>query len=191
MTRIIFNTATTANGWIATEDHSLDWLFRADAGDAGERTAAFQAGVGALVEGSHTYEWVLRTEKLLDRPELWAQFYGDRPTFVFTNRELPIPAGADVRFLRGSVAEALPVLRAAAGEGDLWIVGGGELAGQFLDADALDGIILSIAPAFLPAGAPLLPRTLGPERLRLDSVDHSGQFAHLRYSVLPVTAPDA
>ncbi len=35
------------------------------------------------VEGSRTYEWVLRREDLLGHPERWTGFHGDRPTFVF------------------------------------------------------------------------------------------------------------
>lgn len=68
------------------------------------------------------------------------EFHGDRPTFVFTTRDLPAPAGADIRFVRGSVAEVFPEIRAAAGDGDIWIVGGGDLAGQFSDAGALDEV---------------------------------------------------
>jgi dihydrofolate reductase len=104
---------------------------------------------------------------------------------VFTTRDLPVPAGADVRFVRGAVADALPLLRDLAGDGDVWVVGGGDLAGQFLDAGALDEIQLSVAPAALTGGAPVLPRRLGPDRLRLRDVERFGQFAHLTYDVLP------
>ena len=58
-----------------------------------------------MVEGSSTYEWVVEKEHILDQPEKWRQFYGDKPTFVFTTRELPVPTGADVRFVSGSVAD--------------------------------------------------------------------------------------
>ena len=48
----------------------------------------------------------------------------------------------------------------AAGDRNIWIVGGGDLAGQFADAGLLDEVIVSIAPVTLGAGAPLLPRRL-------------------------------
>ncbi|MDN6429932.1 MAG: dihydrofolate reductase family protein, partial [Propionibacterium sp.] len=73
--------------------------------------------------------------------------------------------------------------REAAAGGDIWVVGGGALAGQFLDADALDVIALSIAPVALPAGAALLPRRVGADRLRLVSARAAGQFARLVYEV--------
>ncbi|MBN9176298.1 MAG: dihydrofolate reductase [Microbacterium sp.] len=183
MGRIIFDTATSLNGWIADEQNSLDWLFAVEGGTEPDPSLFPDAAV--LVEGSTTYEWVLAHEDLLTCPERWADFYGEKPTFVFTTRDLPVPDGADVRFVSGPVSDALPAIRAAAGEGDVWVVGGGELAGQFLDAGALDQIAVSIAPVLLTGGAPLLPRRLEADRLRLVSAHAAGQFARLVYDVLP------
>ena len=182
MTQVIYNTATSFTGFIADEANSLSWLFAVDTAGL-EDQDRFLAGIGVLVEGSTTYEWVLREEHLLEKPHKWREFYGDRPTFVFTSRELPTPDGADVRFVHGSVAAALPAILAAAGEMDVWVVGGGDLAGQFLDADALDTITLSVAPVALPGGAPLLPRRVESDRLELVSATAQGQFATLTYRV--------
>jgi dihydrofolate reductase len=182
MTQVIYNTATTLTGYIADSENSLAWLFAVDTAGLEEQDL-FLAGIGVLVEGSTTYEWVLREEHLLDKPHKWREFYGDRPTFVFTSRELPTPEGADVRFVHGTVAAALPAILAAAGERDVWVVGGGDLAGQFLDAGALDTIMLSVAPVALPGGAPLLPRRLESDRLELVSATAQGQFANLTYRV--------
>ncbi|QBE50189.1 dihydrofolate reductase family protein [Leucobacter triazinivorans] len=184
MGRIIFDTATTINGFLADEHHSLDWLFAVENGDD-PAEGLYPADAAVLVEGSSTYEWVLRHEQLLERPERWRELYGETPTFVFTSRRLPVPAGADVRLVSGDVSSALPEIRAAAGDGDIWVVGGGDLAGQFLDAGALDRVELSVAPAALSAGAPLFPRRVGPDRLRLVSARAVGQFARLVYDVLP------
>lgn len=179
--RTVFSTATTANGYLATPEDSLDWLFAVQ-GEAPDM-AEFTASVAVVAMGSTTYEWILRHEDLLERPEKWREFFGPRPVVVFTHRELPVPAGADVRFVAGPVAEALPMLEALAGDGVLWLQGGGDLAGQFDDAGALDEIELAVAPAFLAAGRDLLPRSIGPERLDLRDVRRTGQFAVLRYRV--------
>ncbi len=66
------------------------------------RTVVFTATSldGVLVQGSTTDEWVLRQERLLAEPDRWRSFYGERPTVVFSTRELPIPEGADVRLRR-------------------------------------------------------------------------------------------
>lgn len=182
MGKVIFDTATAFNGWIADEQSSLDWLFAVPDGDAPDE-GMFPAHATVLVEGSTTYLWVLEHEDLLAHPERWQGFYGDRPTVVFTHRELPVPTGADVRFVSGPVSQALPAIRAAAGDGDVWVAGGGDLAGQFLDAGALDEIALSVAPVALAGGAPLLPRTVGSDRLTLVSAAAIGQFARLVYAV--------
>lgn len=182
MGRIIFDTATTLNGWIADERHSLDWLFAVEHGTQPEE-GLYPSDAAVLVEGATTYEWVLEHEKLLERSERWAELYGEKPTFVFSHRERKVPEGADVRFVSGEVRDALPAIRAAADGGDIWVVGGGDLAGQFLDAGALDRIALSVAPVALTGGAPLLPRTVGADRLRLASARAVGQFARLVYEV--------
>ena len=182
MGKFIYDTAATINGWIADQQGSLDWLFSVPGADAPDGALLFE-NASVLVKGSETYEWVLAKEELLAHPKKWQEFFGDKPVFVFTTRDLPVPKGADVRFLSGAVADALPQIRAAAGDGHVWIVGGGELAGQFLDAGALDQIALSIAPVALDGGAPLLPRRLESERLSLVSASKHGQFARVVYKV--------
>ena len=187
MGRIIYDTAVSLNGWIADEQGSLDWLF-ASAGGTEAPEGTVPAAATVLVEGSTTYQWVLEQERLLEHPERWSEFYGTTPTFVFTSRELPVPDGADVRFIRGLVADALPAIRAASGGGDIWVVGGGDLAGQFLDAGALDEIAVSVAPVALTGGAPVLPRRVESDRLRLVEARVVGPFARLRYEVVPEVA---
>lgn len=186
MGRIVFDTATSLNGWIADERGSLDWLFAVEGGEAPDASLIPDAGV--LVEGSTTYEWLLAHEGILEHPEKWREFHGDRPTFVFTTRALPVPAGADVRFVSGPIADVIGRIRDAAGDTDIWVVGGGDLAGQFLDAGLLDEVAVSIAPVLLTGGAPLLPRRLASDRLRLVSAAAVGQFARLVYEVSPAPA---
>jgi dihydrofolate reductase len=183
MPRVIYNTATSLDGFIATPDHSLQWLF--DVPGAAEAESAFPAfleGVGALVLGSSTYEWVHREQDLGAHPEAWHAFYGDRPTWVFTTRELPV-AVPTIRLRHGDVADAWAEIAESAGDRDVWVVGGGDLVGQFADAGLLDEIRVSIAPVTLGTGRPLLPRTLLADRLALVSAERSGSFAELRFSV--------
>lgn len=163
MGRIVYYTATTLDGFLADPADSLDWLLRQplDDGGAGDYTR-FIADVGAIVMGSTTYEWVLAHD-----PGSWAY---DVPSWVMTSRTLPLPAaaGADVRFASGPVGELAPDLRGAAGEKDVWVVGGGDLAGHFADAGLLDEIVTSIAPVTLGAGRPLFPRRADLELLTVE-----------------------
>jgi dihydrofolate reductase len=68
----------------------------------------------------------------------------------------------------------------AAGGRNVWIVGGGDLAGQFADAGLVDEVLVTIAPVTLGAGAPLLPRRV---ELRLEETGRNGDFVAVRYSV--------
>jgi dihydrofolate reductase len=74
-------------------------------------------------------------------------------------------------------------MRDVAGDRNIWIVGGGELAGAFADVGLLDELILGVAPVTLGAGAPLLPRRLTADRLSLTDLRRHGQFAYLTYAV--------
>lgn len=181
MTRAIFYTAATLNGFLADEHDSLSWLLSIPQDGAAADIAEFVSGIGVMVEGSSTYEWVLREEDLLARPERWQEFYEDRPTFVFTTRELPAVPGADLRFVRGAVVDHWADIVAAAGGRDVWVVGGGDLAGQFIDAGLLDELVVTVAPATLRAGKPLLPRDLDHSSLELIGVRQAGPFAELTY----------
>ncbi|SFC03861.1 Dihydrofolate reductase [Nocardioides terrae] len=184
MTRFVYATATTLDGFLADPDNSLDWLFAVEGGEESmSELETFVQGVSVLVMGSTTYEWILDHEKLLDHPEKWDQFYPGKKTYVFSSRDLPVIPGADISILRGPVADHLQaVVEAAAGK-DVWLMGGGDLAGQFDDAGALDELMLSVAAVTLGAGAPLLPRRMESDRLRLVEVGRTGQFVSLRYQV--------
>ena len=135
--------------------------------------------------GSTTYERLLSQERLLEHPEHWPYRV---PTWVFSHRELPAVPGADLRFASGLVAEAHEAL-AAAGEKHRWIVGGGDLVGQFFDAGLLDEIIVSVAPVFLDGGAPLLPGRILSDRLELSEARAAGQLACMTYRVGPASQP--
>ncbi|MGH3727931.1 MAG: dihydrofolate reductase family protein [Micromonosporaceae bacterium] len=186
MTRTQYYTATTIDGFIADEHDSLDWLFDV-ASDYGDRFPRFIAGVGALAAGASTYEWVLRHENLLEHPEKWQQWYGDRPCWVFTHRDLPAIPGANLTFVRDDVRPVHEAMVAAAAGKNIWLIGGGDLVGQFADQGLLDEIQLTLTPVTLGAGAPLLPRRLLSSRLRLVDVERADQAVQLTYAVGPPT----
>jgi len=181
-----YYTATSIDGYIADADNSLEWLFTVGEGDeeaAGVNSdyPQFVAEVGAIAMGSTTYEWILDHTGLLDDPSKWEY---EVPTWVFTSRDLPTVPGADVRFVSGDVAPVHAEMVSAARGKNVWLVGGGELVGQFHDEGLLDEIILGVASVTLGAGAPLLPRKITAPALRLLEVrQFGGAFASLRYAV--------
>ena len=131
----IYYTATTLDGFLADEHDNLDWLLKQpqDPDDSDFSYETFIADVGALVMGSTTYRWVVDNHE-------WPYTL---PSWVLSSRPQPPVAGADIRFASGSVADLHPELVAAAGGRNVWVVGGGDLAGQFADAGLLDEIVVS------------------------------------------------
>jgi len=105
------------------------------------------------------------------------------PCWVFTHRELPVVPDANVSFVSGDIRAVYDQMKAAAEGRNLWVVGGGELAGQFADLGLLDEIILTVAPVTLGAGAPLLPRRLTAAQLTLTNCSHDGTFASFTYTL--------
>jgi dihydrofolate reductase len=180
-----YYTATTLDGYLADENNSLDWLFEVERSvEVGEDWfKRFFADVGAMAMGATTYEWVLDHERVLEEPGKWRSWYGDTPCWVFAHRALPAVPEANLHFVQGPVAPVHEQMVDAAGGSNVWLVGGGELVGQFADEGLLDEIILGVAPVTLGRGAPLLPRRLTASQLELVDVSRDGQFARLTYRV--------
>jgi dihydrofolate reductase len=177
-----YYTASSLDGFIATADDSLEWLFPlGDINDTGY--PQFIAGVGALAMGSSTYEWMLRhvVRPNSAHPGTWPY---EQPTWVFSSRPHTPVAGARIRFVRGDVRPVHQEMRAAAGERNVWLVGGGDLVGQFHDAGLLDEVIVQVGSVTLGGGKPLLPRAIVKPSLRLVEARRIGDgFAELRYEV--------
>jgi dihydrofolate reductase len=180
-----YYTAATLDGYIADENHSLDWLFEVGReAEGGEHSfAAFFAEVGAMAMGATTYEWVLDHEQVLEDPEKWRRWYGDTPTWVFAHRSVPSVPGAAIEVVQGDVAPVHEEMTRAAAGKNIWLVGGGDVVGQFADQGLLDEILVAIAPVTLGGGAPLLPRRLTSSQLELVEVAKDRQFARLEYRV--------
>lgn len=174
MTRTVYYTATSLDGFLADDNDSLDWLFRQDQDEDGPLNYKdFRAGLGAMAMGRTTYQWILDHEQ--------GKWPYSLPAWVFTHRELTPVEGADVQFVQGDVAPVHAAMLEASEGKDVWVVGGGDLAAQFAEAGLLDEIVLSIAPVTLGAGRPLFPRRFD---LRLTELDRNGAFLCARYDVV-------
>jgi len=146
----VYYTASSLDGFIVDDAASLDWLMsRAIDEDGPFNYRQFAKSVGALVMGSVTYEWVVNNQ-----PGPWMY---EQPTWVLTSRPQIIVDGHPVQTFDGDVAELHPKLVAAAEGKDVWVVGGGATAAQFVSANLVDEMIVSYAPCSLGSGAPVLP----------------------------------
>jgi dihydrofolate reductase len=141
--------ATSLDGFIATRDDSLDWLFAYGDLDLGEYDyRQFIKRIRTVVMGRGTYDFLARD----DTP--WA--YGDQRVLVVTSRPIPSPKGP--LEVRGKVDDLILELRSL-DDGDVWILGGGELQMAFIERGALDEIEIYVMPELIGGGKPLFPAT--------------------------------
>jgi dihydrofolate reductase len=156
MARTIYFAAATLDGYIATDDDGIDWLtgFEPNYEGSGDEVTGsiddFIENTGALVMGSLTYEFILGHD--------WP--YGDRPSWVLSSRELPPTEGADIRFHNGPVADIYSEMVGVAGDRHLWVVGGGPVASDLVDAGLLDELWVTVVPIVLGSGKPLFSRPI-------------------------------
>jgi len=176
MSKTQYYVAASLDGFIADANGRLEWLFQFnEAEGVREHYDAFMSSVGAMAMGAATYEF------LVERGEPWP--YGELPTWVFTHRTLPAIHGANLRFSRTDPAEVHAEMLAAAGGRNIWMIGGGKLAAQFVTRGLLDELWLSVVPVVLGAGAPLLSAPLL-QPLQLAQVTRfGGGLVELRYSL--------
>jgi dihydrofolate reductase len=165
--KAIYYTASSLDGYIADPNHSLEWLFQFGGEDPSYHE--FIKGIGAVVMGSSTYEWILKHDTFADpeKPKAWMY---QQPTWIFTSRSLKKVPNADIRFVKGDVRPVYEEMREAAAGKNLWVVGGGHLAAQFHEHGLLDEMVITMAPVILAAGAPLFTASIVKPPLRVVSV---------------------
>jgi dihydrofolate reductase len=189
MAKVQYYCAATLDGFIADPDDGLGWLLdyegsyegpEAEPGPMGEGGSyePFYKEVGALVSGSTTYEWVL------DKLEEWP--YAGKPCWVLSSRDLRKPEGSEdeVRIVDAQVEEIHEQVLESAGDRNVWILGGGNVASQYAAAGLLDELLLTVVPVVLAEGKPLFAEPVpgGPLKLTGTTVHRTG-MVELRYEL--------
>jgi dihydrofolate reductase len=171
MRKIIAYIATSADGYIARQDGSVDWLQRPrSAGDY---------GMGVLLKRIDTIVWGRK---------MWQSYSRAlRPAvknYVFTSRP-PKTRVSGVEFVNEPVAAFSHRLRAASSK-NVWIMGGSGIIASFLDAGVIDEFIIHIVPTFIGAGIPLIaPRQRTVSLELLSCRRYADGVVRLHYAVLP------
>jgi dihydrofolate reductase len=165
MAKVAAGITTSVDGYIAGPDDGPGkglgeggerlhyWVFGGpwsyDSGPKGEPTGddagwleEAMSGVGAVVAGRWTYEA--------------ARHWGDEnpwgmPVFIVTHRPEEEPESGEFTFVRG-VEEAVERAREAAGDEDVYVMGGAEVIRQALEAGLVDELSIIIAPVVLGGG---------------------------------------
>jgi dihydrofolate reductase len=168
--KVVLYIAASLDGYIATEDESLDWLFKIESeGDAGY--SDFYETVDTILMGRRTYEWIMAMEK--------GKFpYENKECYVFSNTLNG--KTENVEFVYEDVVSFTTKLKSKAGK-NIWIVGGGELLHLFLKNKLVDEYIITIAPTLIGKGIPLFKVADYELELELIDVKRFNQFAQLHY----------
>ncbi|MCA9796841.1 MAG: dihydrofolate reductase [Candidatus Eremiobacteraeota bacterium] len=143
---VTIHMAMSLDGFIAKHDGTTAWFETSDRYEQGVGygdVEAFLAAIDCYVMGSATYELALRLG--------WV--YGDKPTVVLTSRQLEATRES-VSFRGGDLAEVLKSLRSR--YGNIWLVGGAQVAGECLRRGLADALRVSVLPVSLGDGVPLL-----------------------------------
>jgi dihydrofolate reductase len=175
---VTLHVVSSLDGFIAKKDNSVSWLEGyADVYEKGVSEDSSSETVKALycfVLGSRTYEHALQLG--------WP--YGDTPTIVVTNRQLP-STRKSVEFYSGDLRRLVNEILAPR-YGNIWLVGGAMLCQSFLRLDLVDEIRLTIAPIILGDGLPLFGNSDAEKRWRLaDVIAYKNGFVQLVYR-LPI-----
>lgn len=175
MAKIIGYIATSLDGFIATSDDRLDWLFKYDGMDLGEHDyRVFIEKIRTVVMGRGTYDF------LAGDPSPWA--YDGQRVLVVTSRPIEKPKGAIET--RHDIDALIAELRAL-DDGDVWMLGGGQLQMAFLERGALDEIEIYVMPEIIGGGRPLFPATgleSSPTLVSAQPMDRGCVRLHYRFS---------
>ena len=157
MLEIVYYVASSLDGYIATEDGSVEWLssFHITGEDHG--AVELSAASDALLLGSHTYEFALKLGQ-------WPS--PDKPSWVFTQRKLRVLHPSIT--LTSQTPREVVALLASRGFRRAWLMGGGKLAASFHGDRLISRYIISVFPVILGSGIPLFAaHSAPPDALRL------------------------
>jgi dihydrofolate reductase len=176
--------AVASQSWRETHGH-----------EGGERNADSDliaegvAATGAVVMGRRMFSGGSGPWEPDPRARGW---WGDdppfhAPVFVVTHHErepLPMEGGTTFHFVTDGIESAIEQARAAAGEKDVLVAGGGTVIQQAIAAGLVDELEVHVSPRFLGGGAPLFDGMPADVGLEIARVVDSPTVTHLRYRVV-------
>ena len=151
MRKIIVHIATSADGFIARPNGSVDWLDRPHPKGAYGMNAFYKT-IDTILWGRKTYEMALDFQK---KGLAGSAFDTGVRNYIFT-RTLPQSAAtAGVEFVNEPIQAFVNRLRAKEGK-DIWVMGGAGIIGSLLDEGEIDEFMIHMIPTFIGEGIPLI-----------------------------------
>jgi len=170
--KLILFIATSLDGYIATQNESLEWLFNVE-GEGDNGYSEFYETVDTILIGRKTYDWIMKHEPG-EHP------YKNKKCYVFTRS--PVEDTKDVTFVNEELISFTNKLKKEKGK-NIWIVGGGELLHSFINEKLIDELIITVAPTLIGKGIPLFKEGNYQLELSLRGTRNFNQFVELHYEV--------
>lgn len=170
--KIVCFIAESLDGYIATEDGSLDWLFKVR-GEGDNGYSEFLETIDTVIMGRKTYDWVMEMEKG-EYP------YEELKSYIYSRSVPSENSLEDIEFVNMDIPIFADKLKSAPGK-NIWMIGGSELLARFMDAGLIDEFIISIAPMVIGRGIPLFQKSYLMTEYKLKNVNRYGEFAQLHY----------
>ena len=149
--KIIVYIATSADGFIARSDGSVDWLDRpSPKGEYG--MGAFYKSIDTILWGRKTCDMAINFQ---EKGVPGSAFDTKVKNYVFTRGALPSPAPAGVEFVSEPIKAFATRLRKKRGK-DIWMMGGAGIIASFLDQGEIDEFMIHVIPTFIGEGIPLI-----------------------------------
>jgi dihydrofolate reductase len=148
--KIIALIASSADGFIARSDGSVDWLDRpAPKGHYG--MAAFYKSIDTILWGRKTYDVALEFQK---KGVPGSAFDPNVKNYLFSRTSSLSPVSG-VELVKEPVKSFATRLRRQKGK-NIWMMGGAGLIASFLDAGEIDEFKIHVIPVFIGEGIPLI-----------------------------------
>jgi dihydrofolate reductase len=180
MKKVTLYIAASLDGYIARKDGSIDWLPQPIEGGEDYGYGAFLQTVDTLLMGRKTYEQMLT---------LGPWTYGGKRCVVFSGSQ-PGKQDARAEWVDCDVAAFVRELKAEAGDGVIWLVGGAEIIAACLGGEVVDEIMLTTVPVLVGDGIRLFPETNWTTPLRLaESTSYADGLVQQTYALAPVAVP--
>jgi dihydrofolate reductase len=170
--KMVLFIAESLDGYIATKDDSLEWLFKVEGkGDNGY--SEFYETVDTILMGKRTYDWIMEAEK--------GNFpYKNKKCYVFSRTSKG--KNENVEFVNEDIKSFANKLKKMPGK-NIWVEGGGDLLHYFIKEKLVDEFIITIAPTLIGSGISLFRELDFEYELTLKDVSRFNQFATLYYEV--------
>lgn len=168
--KVVLYIAASLDGYIATEEDSLQWLFDVE-GEGDNGYSEFYETIDTILIGRRTYDWVMEAEK--------GKFpYENKQCYVFS--KTMSGKQDNVEFINEDVITFTNRIKELKGN-NIWVVGGGDLLHSFIKENLVDEFIITIAPTILGKGIPLFKDVDFETKLTLKSIKKYNQFVELHY----------